>query len=91
MNSTKLPTPEGQDLVPSQSGVEHNVPRHESNVHTGVVVVRPLNFRCCNLELHSSLHKCSVCGTYWEHTDRYADVIAKSKAKMLYPKGFETG
>jgi hypothetical protein len=44
-----------------------------------------------NVELHSTLHKCSVCGTYWEQTERYADVIAKSKAKKLYPEAFATG
>jgi hypothetical protein len=41
-----------------------------------------------NYELHSQLHRCDACGTYWEQTERYADVISESKARELYPDAF---
>ena len=41
-----------------------------------------------NYDLHSRLHKCSACGTYWEQLERYADVIDESEAKKLFPDAF---
>lgn len=38
--------------------------------------------------LHSRLHRCDVCGTYWEQLERYADVIQEDEAKRLYPEAF---
>lgn len=37
-----------------------------------------------NLALHSRLHRCAVCGTFWEQNERFADVIQESEAKKLY-------
>jgi hypothetical protein len=41
-----------------------------------------------NYDLHSRLHKCIVCGVYWEQLERYADVIDENEAMKLYPKAF---
>jgi hypothetical protein len=41
-----------------------------------------------NLELHSRLHRCTVCGTFWEQLERYADVIKEDEARRLYPDAF---
>jgi hypothetical protein len=38
--------------------------------------------------LHSRLHQCDVCGTYWEQLERHADVIEEGEAKRLYPEAF---
>ena len=38
-----------------------------------------------NIRMHSSLHRCDVCGTLWEQTERYAAPISQSKASELYP------
>lgn len=38
--------------------------------------------------LHSRLHHCDVCGTYWEQLERYADVIDEGEARKLYPDTF---
>lgn len=37
-----------------------------------------------NVDLHSMLHHCEVCGAYWEQFDRYADVIAADRIKEIY-------
>jgi len=39
-------------------------------------------------DLHSRLHKCSVCGTFWEQQERYADTIDEQQARSLYPVAF---
>lgn len=44
-----------------------------------------------NCARHSRLHKCNVCSTYWEQLERYADILAESEAKMLYPEAFGKG
>jgi hypothetical protein len=41
-----------------------------------------------NYDLHSRLHKCKECGTYWEQHERYADIIDESEARKLYPDAF---
>ncbi|MDF0606910.1 hypothetical protein HZU77_014840 [Neisseriaceae bacterium TC5R-5] len=41
-----------------------------------------------NCELHSRLHRCAVCGTYWEQHERFADTIKEEEAKKLYPEAF---
>lgn len=38
-----------------------------------------------NIKMHSSLHRCDACGTYWEQTERYAAPISRSKARKIYP------
>lgn len=38
-----------------------------------------------NRTLHSRLHRCDSCGTYWEQTERYADVISESQVRTLFP------
>lgn len=38
--------------------------------------------------LHSRLHRCDVCGTYWEQLERNADVIEEGVARKLYPDAF---
>ena len=40
---------------------------------------------------HSHLHRCDVCGTYWEQTERYADIISQSEARKLYSEAFSKG
>jgi hypothetical protein len=42
-------------------------------------------------ELHSKLHRCDVCGTFWEQLERFADVIEESDARKLYPNAFSFG
>ena len=42
-------------------------------------------------ELHSRLHRCDTCGTFWEQHERYADVITEIEARRLYPDGFPRG
>jgi hypothetical protein len=39
-------------------------------------------------ELHSRLHRCGSCGTYWEQHERFADVIDEKEAMRLYPDAF---
>lgn len=45
--------------------------------------------------LHTRLHRCDVCGTFWEQHERFADVIGEMDALRLYknafPKGPENG
>jgi hypothetical protein len=41
-----------------------------------------------NYVLHSRLHRCCECGTYWEQFERYADVIDKNEAQLNYPEAF---
>lgn len=41
-----------------------------------------------NYELHSRLHQCASCGTYWEQYERYADVISPDEAQRNYPDYF---
>jgi hypothetical protein len=38
--------------------------------------------------LHSRLHRCEVCGAYWEQLERYADIIDAPEARRLYPDAF---
>jgi hypothetical protein len=38
-----------------------------------------------NIAMHASLHRCPVCGTYWERTERLADVIDPGRAATLFP------
>lgn len=42
-----------------------------------------------NYTLHSKLHRCRECGTYWEQLERYADVIDKTEAQVNYPDAFK--
>lgn len=39
-------------------------------------------------DLHSRLHRCSFCGTFWEQHERYADTIEEQEARHLYPDAF---
>lgn len=41
-----------------------------------------------NIELHAHLHRCTVCGTYWEQNERSAESIRESRARKFYPKAF---
>ncbi len=41
-----------------------------------------------SFELHSRLHRCSSCGSYWEQLERYADIIDEGEAKKLFPEAF---
>lgn len=41
-------------------------------------------------DLHSRLHRCSACGSYWEQYERHADTIDESEAKRLYPDAFRS-
>jgi hypothetical protein len=41
-----------------------------------------------NYDLHTRLHRCSECGTYWEQLERYADVISESEARKQFPDAF---
>ena len=41
-----------------------------------------------NYVLHSRLHQCATCKTYWEQNERYADVLSKKEALELYPDAF---
>ena len=38
-----------------------------------------------NHRLHSRLHRCDACGTFWEQFERNADVISESEARRIYP------
>ncbi|MFZ1983663.1 MAG: hypothetical protein WAU91_04570 [Desulfatitalea sp.] len=42
-----------------------------------------------SIEYHSKLYKCSVCNTYWEEYERYADVVTKEVARDRYPAIFK--
>jgi hypothetical protein len=44
-----------------------------------------------NYELHARLHRCLVCGTYWEQNERFADTIDEQEARRLYPGAFIQG
>lgn len=44
-----------------------------------------------NYDMHSRLHRCDTCGTFWEQLERYADVIQEDEAKRLYPEAFCSG
>ncbi len=44
-----------------------------------------------SIALHARLHRCETCGTFWEQHERYADVIAESEARRLYPDVFTSG
>lgn len=37
-----------------------------------------------NIRLHSRLHRCPACGTYWEQHERHADVIDEDAARKHY-------
>lgn len=39
-----------------------------------------------SLARNAYLHKCNVCGTYWEQCERYANVISNEDAKKFYPE-----
>lgn len=41
-----------------------------------------------NVSLHSRLHRCAVCGTFWEQNERFADTIEEQEARGLYPDAF---
>jgi hypothetical protein len=41
-----------------------------------------------NVSLHSRLHKCPKCGSFWEQLERYADIIDEQNARALYPEAF---
>lgn len=41
-----------------------------------------------SLTLHSRLHRCSACGTYWEQHERFADTVDEAEARRLYPEAF---
>jgi hypothetical protein len=36
--------------------------------------------------LHSRLHRCEACGSYWEQHERYADTMSENDMKKLYPQ-----
>lgn len=38
-----------------------------------------------NIALHTRLYRCSVCGSYWEENERYADVISTAAVISDYP------
>jgi len=48
----------------------------------------PLLFE--SIELHTKLYKCSICGTFWEEYERYADVVTGNEAKDRYRKVLST-
>jgi hypothetical protein len=41
-----------------------------------------------NIERHAHLHKCNVCGTYWEQVERFAEPIEESQARKFFPDAF---
>ena len=41
-----------------------------------------------NLVLHSKLHRCTACGTFWEQNERFADTIEEQDARRFYPDTF---
>jgi hypothetical protein len=41
-----------------------------------------------SIPLHTRLHRCSVCGTYWIQEERYADVIQEEEARRSFPEAF---
>lgn len=45
---------------------------------------RPMQL-AVNIELHTRLYRCSICGTYWEENERYADVIPEVAVLSDYP------
>ncbi len=38
--------------------------------------------------LHSRLHRCAVCGTFWEQYERFADTIEEQEARNFYSNAF---
>ena len=38
-----------------------------------------------NIALHASLHRCDVCGSFWEEAERYATTIILETAKTMFP------
>ena len=38
-----------------------------------------------NFARNAYLHRCDVCGTYWEQYERYADTISVEDAAIYYP------
>jgi hypothetical protein len=42
-----------------------------------------------NVALHAWLHRCEVCGAFWEQNERYATVISEAEARKNYPEAFE--
>lgn len=49
---------------------------------------RPPPELAVNYKLHGRLHRCPACGTYWEQSERYADVLTEDAAKQRYPEAF---
>ena len=38
-----------------------------------------------NIALHAKLHRCVVCGSYWEQAERYATTITLEQACVMFP------
>jgi hypothetical protein len=38
-----------------------------------------------SIGLHTRLYQCSVCGSYWEENERYANVIIPARVLSDYP------
>ena len=38
-----------------------------------------------NIELHTRLYRCTICGSYWEENERYADVVTQAAVLSDYP------
>ena len=41
-----------------------------------------------NIAQHLRLHRCEVCGTYWQQAERYADTISPEEARRIFPQAF---
>jgi len=39
-----------------------------------------------NIARHAHLHRCNICGTFWEQNERFAEPISVSQARKLYPE-----
>lgn len=37
-----------------------------------------------NIALHATLHRCVVCGSYWEQAERYATTITPEEARLMF-------
>lgn len=42
----------------------------------------------CSEALHSFLHRCGICGSYWIFNEREAHVIEETEARTEFPGAF---